>query len=155
MAAGAKLSVSVHGLRELKKGFKDLSDQDAPWLREAWTDVGEKLVDETNKRAGPLSGDAEFRGVSGKGLALRARMRVKHPGAASREFGRSWYYRGFTGRAMKATGVRFKSSPGQRAEPMIGIIHGGHAIGATKGFAAKRLEKAYKTVWNAIKAGRR
>jgi hypothetical protein len=103
-----------------------------------------------------------FVGVRGKGGQLRAVVTMKHPGARSMEFGRFNYYRGFQGNnrngakrgkgSVKGSGHKFQvlKGRGQSPKPFLGVIEGGHAIGAVKDDVEQLLTAAIRAEWNRI-----
>jgi len=154
MAGAATVSIEVHGVKSLTRVLKALAEDDAPFLRKALEEAGALLEREIESRApGSMPATVTFRGVTGSAPRLRASIRVKHPGAKSMEFGRSWYYRDFMGRAQKATGQRFRASPGQRPKPFIGIIKGDAAVGAVRPRLEQIINEAIEAEWHRLGAG--
>lgn len=146
----ATVTIEVTGANKLRRALKVLGERDAPYLREALTDAGELLASETRRRApGGIARTVDFTRVTGKGATQRATVVVRHPGAKAMEFGRSTYYRGFTGRRMKLTGTPFRSR-GQRARPYAGVIKGDQAIGAVAARAREAIETAIEREWERI-----
>ena len=152
MAAKAlTLDIKVAGAKALKRALKVLGETDAPFLREALEQSGKLLRAATAKRApGSIAAAVAFAGVKGTGGALRAPLKIKHPGAIPMEFGRVHYYRGFTGRRQKATGQRFKASPGQKAKPFLGVVSGGGAIAEVRDEVEKLIRVAFEREWERI-----
>lgn len=150
-AASVKIEVSVDA-RRLERALRVLSDEDAPFLRVALEESGQELAGASRSRApGGIAGAVQFAGVKGRSNRLRATVVVKHPAAKAMEFGRQTYYRGFTGRRMKATGSPFKAGRGgQKAQPYIGIVKGNAAIGAVGPGVRLRLERAIAQEWDRI-----
>lgn len=144
--------ITVEGLPQLRRAFKALEEfDDLPYARAALERVQDMAVREINQRApGSLKGKATGYAIKGEGTSMKAPVRVAHPAAKSTEFGREWWYRGFTGRAQKRTGKRFKSSPGLPARPFIGIKAGGHAIGAIAPKAAEIMAEALAKEWQRL-----
>lgn len=148
----ATVGITVTGAKAIQRAFKVLGETDAPFLRHALEQSGGLLTEATHSRApGGMAATVAFVGVKGKGAVLRATVVVRHAGAKSMEFGRTWYYEGFTGRKMKATGQRVKRK-GQQAKPFVGIIPGGHAIGAVEPKARELIEQAISKEWERIVA---
>lgn len=147
----ARWNIQVEGADRLLKKLQILGENDAPFLREALEAGGELMKDAASGRA-PGSMASKFQGpkVRTYSGSLRALVEVKHPGARSMEFGRFHYYRGYSGRAVKATGTRFKSSPGQKAQPMFGIVKGDAAVGAVGGRVKELLERAITAEWEKL-----
>ena len=100
-----------------------------------------------------IASASKFVKVRGKGAAISALIHVNHPGAKSAEFGRKFYYRGFTGRDQKATGQRFKPAGGQKAKPFAGIIKGDQAIGSVRNDARQRIGKAIEQEFRRVALG--
>lgn len=134
----------------LNSALKALGETDAPFLRAALDDVGARYLNEIRARAkGSLKGGARARGVTGQANTLKFSGFVGHPAAKALEFGRQYYYRGYKGRAQK-TGQRFKSSPGMRAQPYVGIKNKDQATGATSPYARERLTEAIAQEWERL-----
>ena len=155
MAGGAvKIGLEVKGAKALQRAFKLLGETDAPFLKKALEESGELLEGATRSRApGSMAQKVAFTRVSGKGATLRATVVVRHAGAKSMEFGRLYYYRDFQGRAMKATGQRFRSGKGQKAKPFVGVISGGQAMAAVEPQVRAKIQAAYEKEWERIAGG--
>lgn len=154
MAQSSFLSIKVEGANRLKRAMRLLSEAEAPFLKAALEEGGELLADEAGGRGpGRIGQSVSFVGVRGAGGALRALSRATHPGARSMEFGRTTYYRGFTGRQQKATGTRFKAARGQKARPFVGIKRSDAAIGATRPRIAALLSEAIAAEWARVARG--
>lgn len=153
MAKAIGWRIDVEGVTELSRALRVLAEPDAPYLREALAESGRELEHAAERRTHPsIASTIDFAGVKGTRAGLRAVVRIKHPGGRSMEFGRQFYYRDFTGRQQRATGRRFRSSPGQRAKPYLGIVKGDAAIAETAGSIAKRLGAAIEREWERIGA---
>lgn len=147
------IEVDQKSLRQLTGALKALGESNAPYLREALDDAGQRFTSEVRRRArGGIAAKVRGKGVTGKGTALRFRGVVAHPGARSEEFGRVWYWRGYRGRAMSATGRRFRvgAGKGQKARPYLGVMKGDAAIGATVLFARQRILRGVDDEWSRI-----
>ena len=154
MVKAIKIGIEVTDIKPLKRALKVLGETDAPHLRGALEIGGRKLRSAGASRAtGGIGSAVTFAGVKGKGGAIRAVVQVKHPGSTSMEFGRTKFYRGYTGRAMKATGTKFKSSRGQKARPYMGIKKGDQAIGEVRDDVRRLLGDAIEREWQRIGAG--
>ncbi len=154
MAKTAAISIETTGLKELKKAMKAIGDKQSPYLRPVLEDLGGDLASATADRAtGGIASASKFVKVRGKGAAISALIHVNHPGAKSAEFGRKFYYRGFTGRDQKATGQRFKPAGGQKAKPFAGIIKGDQAIGSVRNDARQRIGKAIEQEFRRVALG--
>lgn len=151
--ASIKIEVTKDTLR-LQKALRVLAEPEAPYLRNGLDRAGRLLERATESRAkGGIAATVAFAGVKGKSYGLRATVVVKHPGAKAREFGRQTYYRGFTGRRMKATGTAFKAGRGgQKAKPFVGIVKGDQAIGAVQPQVREILADAIAAEWGRIEA---
>ena len=154
MAKAVAWKIDVDGVTELRKALRVLAERDAPYLRAALEESGRELEHAAERRThASIASTIDFAGVKGTGTGLRAVVRIRHPGGRSREFGRSFYYRDYTGRQQRATGRRFRSSPGQRAEPYLGIVRGDAAIAEVAGSIERRLGAAINAEWERIGAG--
>lgn len=155
MAGGAvKIGIEVKGAKSLGRALKLLGETDAPFLRQALEEAGELLEGATRGRApGSMAAKTAFVGVKGKGATLKATVTVRHAGAKAMEFGRLYYYRGYTGRAQKATGRRFRSGKGQKAQPFVGIMKGGQALGQVEPKARELITTAFEKEWDRIAGG--
>ena len=151
MSGTVKWGIQVEGATALKRALRVLSETDAPFLREALTESGQLLRGAAARRApGGIANKVDFVGVKGSGGTLRALIQIKHPGGMAMEFGRSLYYRGFTKRRMKATGRRFRASPGQKARPYLGITKGDAAIGEVGERIKRLILQAIQDEWERI-----
>ena len=154
--AAVKWGVEVSGVNRLKRAMKVLGETDAPFLRTALTQGGQVLDQETGARApGGIAQTVAFVGIKGTGATLRAVVTVKHPGAKAMEFGRTKYYRGYTGKGKgsRKRGTAFKASPGQKARPYLGVKKYDHAIGASKPRVQKLLTDAINATWESVAGG--
>lgn len=130
MAGGTSTwSVQVTGLNRFRRAFNALSENDAPFLREALEKAAGIAMEETRSRApGTMPQRVIFRGVSGKGAALRALIQVRHKGAVRMEFGRlGGPYKHKRGGQRghyreRRAGYSYKTQP---ARPFVGIKGGG------------------------------
>jgi len=149
----ASVKIEVSGALQLQKALRILAEPDAPYLRAAMTQGGQLLDRAASSRAkGGIASAVQFAGVSGKANGLRALVKVKHPGAKPMEFGRTKYYRGWTGRKQRS-GTAFRASPGQRAQPFIGIKQGNAAIGAVGPQIRELFTVAVEREWERIGTG--
>lgn len=152
MARQATVSIQVTGATKLQKALRILAEPDAPFLRAAMTDAGQMLDNAASSRGkGGIGSAVQFAGVSGKSNGLRALIKVKHPGAKAMEFGRTKYYRGYTGRRQRS-GQQFRSRPGQKANPYIGIVKGDAAIAAVGPQIRRLFTEAIDREWDRIGA---
>lgn len=153
---GAKTGIVVTGIKPLAAALRVLGETEAPHLVEALTEGGQMLHRAARSRArGGIGAQMEAVGVRGKGGAIRYVIRSRHPGARSMEFGRIWFYRGYTGRNVKS-GTRFKvgalGSAGQHPRPYLGVVRGDAAIGETSEPIARLLLQAIEAEWERIGA---
>jgi len=152
--AAVKIGIEVKGAKAIGRALKVLGETDAPFLKKALEESGELLEGATRSRApGSMAQKVAFTRVTGKGATMRATVVVRHGGAKSMEFGRLYYYRGYTGRSMKATGQRFRSSKGQKAKPFVGVMKGDQAMGAVKPQVKAKIEAAITKEWERIAGG--
>lgn len=138
--------VQTEGVADVQRALRVLAETDAPFVRAALTRSGFMLRAAAARYAkGSIASKIEFTGIKGKGGALRAIVQTNHPGARSHEFGRIWFYEGYTGRAVKKTGrrVRRDAPRGQRPEPFLGIIKGDRAIADVKEPVTELLTQAF------------
>ncbi len=154
-SGSATARIDVEGIGALTRALKVLGETDAPHLREGLEKGAGILHGAAVARAGGSIGQSiEMVGIRGKGGALRYVLRIRHKGGRSREFGRVWFYRGYRGRAVKATGRRFKAgalgSAGQRPRPFIGIVRGDAAIGETADQIRDVMAEAISQEWERI-----
>lgn len=154
---GSTWGIDLQGARALNRALKALAETDAPFLRQALEESGELLRNAAARRwPGRSGGRVRFAGVrGGKGHTLRAVVAMDHPGARSMEFGRFNYYRGFRGRAVKATGQKFAvgTGRGQRPRPFLGIVDGDAAIAEVQDEVGAKLGAAIDLEWERIGAG--
>ncbi|MGI8423582.1 MAG: hypothetical protein ACR2NO_05645 [Chloroflexota bacterium] len=146
--ASTKWGIEVQGLNRIKRAFKVLGETDAPFLREALGKGGQMLrVGVASRAPGSMAARTGFVGVQGTGTALRATIKVKHPGAARMEFGRKPkpYKKG-----RPRPGYRYR---GQRARPFIGIKAGDATIGAVKPDITRMLTAAWQSEWQRLASG--
>lgn len=152
MASAVRLDLRVDGAKDLNRALKALGADDAPYLRKALEDSSELLGRAAARRTHTsIAQSIEIKAVRGRANRLKGVITFKHPGARSREFGRKFYYRDFVQRRMRE-GVRFRSSPGQAAQPFLGIVSGGGAIGATKHQIEANITKAIAREWERLAA---
>lgn len=144
------VTVRIEGLQTVQRALKEMGG-DAPFLRAALERIGEKLAGAVRAVVPYPSYKVGAPKVKGKSPALRVVVPVDHPGARSMEFGRSYYYRGYSGRAMKS-GYKFKSSPGQMARPYLGIVKGNSVAESVRGYAEGEMLKAYEQEWDRLTA---
>ncbi len=172
--SNAAWGVEIQGATQLKRALKVLGEKDAPFLREALTEAGHILQHETSSRApGGIARKVGFTGVKGVGGALRAVVKIDHPGGRSMEFGRIWYYRQSTyyrqhgeksgignnrpGSKRVKGGIKAKAQKsvdggGQQNRPYLGIVDGGAAIAASKSRVVELLNDAFEREWERIGA---
>ena len=179
MAGAVKIGLEVTGAKAITRALRFLAEDNAPYLREAMERVGQAYRWNVAKRApGSMAQKTQFVGVSGKGARLSAVVKINHPGANPMEFGRLYYYRDYTraaraaaaggvfrtkeGKVSKklkaqqvniAKGTKFRSSPGQKARPMFGIIKQDAAYAATMPTARAVFEEAISKEWLRIAGG--
>lgn len=151
-----RFEVDEDSLKRLNRALKALAETDAPYLRAAMGDIGQRVVSEARSRGpGSIGAAVEYRGLGRSKTNIRANGLVAHAGGKAMEFGRQYFYRGFTrgGKGSQKKGQRFKSSPGMPAKPYIGVVTGEQAMGATRSFARQRLLEAIDAEWNRIGEG--
>lgn len=150
----ATVGIEVTGAKAITRALKVLGETDAPFLKDALEESGHLLERATESRApGGMAQKVAFVGVKGRGATLKATVVVRHAGGKSMEFGRLYFYRGYRGRAMKATGQRFRSSKGQKAKPFVGITRQDQAIGAVAPEVRQKIETAFEREWERIAGG--
>lgn len=161
-----RIEMDGKSVTRLKHALEVLGESEAPFLREALDDVGQKFAGEIRQRApGSMASKVDYVGVRGEGVALRASGWDRHPGAKSMEFGRKLYWHGGHGNnrpgSMRRKGSLKKgaskgpsrSGPGQAARPFIGIIGNTQAIAAVQPYARARLRVAINREWTRLAAG--
>lgn len=150
-SGSASWLIEMRGLTSIKRAMRVLAEKDAPFIKAALAEAGGLLRTAAARRApGKMASAVAFVGVRGSGASVRAQLKVTHGGAKAREFGRSTWYRGYTGRHMKATGHVVKHLPGQRPQPFLGIIHQNAAIAEVKPQIEKLLGEAFENEWMRI-----
>lgn len=141
------MKIRVEGLKAVQNGLRELGVTDTPYLRKALENIGNVLAI-AMEAVKPYSSYKVGRPrVLGKAPALRVSVGIEHPGARSMEFGRIYYYRGYTGRAMRATGYKIASEPGQKARPFLGIISGPSVVETIRPYAEPLIIAALQTEW--------
>lgn len=179
MAKSSIVGFDVEGVAPLSRALRVLQEKELPFLTAALEESGKDLRGAAASRAkGGIGQAVEFAGVKGNGVGVRATIAIKHPGAKSMEFGRKYWYRGFSVAKRKSTreatfrtkdgkasarikagmvraskGTLFEAKPGQPARPFLGIIKGGGAIGAVEERVKARLSAAIDAEWNRISEG--
>lgn len=153
---GIGVQIETQGVRELKTVFKALGREDARFLRASLATIGTTLLAPA-VRSAAASAAASFassvvnEGVKGKGINLRVVVAVTHPGAKPMEFGRTWYYRAYSGRQQKS-GIKFQvgDGGGQRARPYLGIMAGTGVAPAIADRALGLIEKAVEDEFESL-----
>lgn len=152
--ASVSFGIQVEGQKELSRALRVLQEKEAPFLKAALEDGAMLLRDAARRHAKPsIAASIEFVGVRGRAGAIRAIVNTKHPAGRSHEFGRVWYYRGYSGRRMRATGQPFRSERGQKPEPYLGIVKGNGAVADTQDEIKRGIERAFVLEWERIAAG--
>ena len=149
--------VDEESLRRLRLALKAVGETDAPAFTDAMQDVGRRLVSNVRSHApnGALAGATKYDGLNrGHGLSIRALGMVDDPRAKSFEFGRTRFYHRFQrgGKGSQKRGVPFKSYPGMRPRPFVGIKDGGEAIGQTAPYARTRILQGIAETWESLGA---
>lgn len=136
-------NIKITGLKAAQDGLRAMNVQSVPIIDEALTDIGNVLaigMDAVKPHASFKVGKPK---ILGKPHSRRVSVAIAHPGARSAEFGRKWYWRGYTGRNMKA-GYKFQpASGGQKARPYLGVISGASVAQSIRPFAETKLVDAY------------
>lgn len=148
-----KFAIELDGraVTRLNGALKVLGERDAPFLRKALEESAQDLAGEIRQRApGSIGQKVELRGVKGTGASIRATGSDLHPGARSMEFGRVWYWTGYTRTGNRIQGGQKVKRTGQQARPFMGVIDGGHAIGAVAPKAKARIMAAISQEWERI-----
>lgn len=159
MAKQATWGIQVENLPRFKKAIKLLGDGNAPFLRAALNDAGQVADTEvTHFAPGAIASTVVFAGIKGAGANSKAIVAVKHPGARPMEFGRTYYYRGWTGKPrgkgyIKGSGQRFKAARGQQPRPFIGIKNQDHAVASMAPKVTKLLGDAITQEWERVLGG--
>lgn len=154
--ASARWTVELTGVTRLRNALSLLGETDAPYLRTALEWASHRFIAAAARRApGSIGRSITLAGVQPSArYVAQAKIVVKHPGAAPMEFGRQYYYRGYKGRAMRATGYRFRVPPGrgQKARPYLGVVNKDAAIGEVQDDIEKMLMDAIEAEWERITA---
>lgn len=136
-------NIQITGLKAAQDGLRAMNVQSVPIIDDALTDIGNVLaigMDAVKPHASFKVGKPK---LAGKPHARRVTVPLSHPGARSMEFGRTWYWRGYTGRNAKA-GYKFQpASGGQKARPYLGVIAGASVAQSIRPYAETRLVDAY------------
>lgn len=146
-----KMGVEILGVKEMGKALKAVGDTEAPFVTEALEWAGPHMV-ASAKTFAPNSSIANaisFIGVKGKGIRQRAVVRAKHPAGASFEFGRLWYYTGYSGRDARG-GIRVRRYPGFAKKPYLGIVKRDKALGEVSEEITDRLMDAMVKEWRRL-----
>ena len=154
-AGKSSAGVEVLGLKELRSAFKlieSVQGEVAGEFEQGMWEATQYVAGEVRKRApGSMSARVKAYRLSGKGVRARGRVEVEHPGSRPMEFGRKFYYVGYTGRNVRS-GIKVLHSPGQIARPFVGIIKGDQALGASKEPAASRIAKGIERAFEKLSA---
>lgn len=145
--ARAAFAIETEGFTAMRRRFAAMEELDAPEIRVRLDRIAALAHAEVSSAA-PSS-------MAGKVITKPAKKlggsitvgEVRHPGAKTMEFGRTNYYRGYTGRNQKS-GTKFKSSPGQKPRPFVGIKKGDHAMGRLVEPVRNELIAGIVDVWN-------
>lgn len=149
-----KIDLPDKEVTKFNKALKTLGETDAPFIKDAVEDSGQFFTNRVRGHAkGGIASAVAFVGTKGQGASVRAIGVAKHPAAAPMEFGRTNYYRGFKARQQKRTGQKFKASPGQKAEPFVGIKTGDQATAETRPYARERILDGFAKEWDRILGG--
>lgn len=161
MARAIKVKVQVDPgeLKRVQRQLKALGAE-SDEIRNAFSEAVDTVLMPALQAAAPGSmGSRIKRGAVGKarqGTAPQVRLSIRHPGAASYEFGRKRWYRGWRGRArgrgaIKALGGRvFNANPGQPERPWIGVKRGDHVLGATRPALIAAIEDGIERAWQQL-----
>lgn len=150
--AGVRIEIDEKSISQLRATLRALGDKGAPFLRAAMEDVGRLAAGAVKSRApGAIGGKVDFARTTGTGASTSAKVVVSHPGARSMEFGRKFYPVGYTRRGGKNVGgAKTGHLPGQKAKPFIGILAGGHAVGAIEDEAREKIIDAINQEWERL-----
>jgi hypothetical protein len=153
-----KVQIEPGELRRLRRQLRALG-VDSPEVREAFEQAVDTVLLPALRAAAPGSmGSRIKRGKVSRaqlGTNPRVMIRINHPGAASYEFGRKFWWRGWRGRArgkgsQKALGgYTFRATPGQPARPWIGI-KGGGVLAAARPALIRAVERGIERAWRRL-----
>ena len=153
-----KLQLEEGELRRVRRQLRALGT-DSPEIRGAFEQAVDDVLLPALRAAAPGSmGRRIKRGKvsrASQGTAPRVTIGIRHPGAASYEFGRKIWYRGWRGRArgrgsIKALGGRpFRASPGQPPRPWVGVRGGGVLASARPALIAA-VERGIEETWERL-----
>lgn len=145
--ARAAFSLEIDGFKAMKRRFNAMEELDAPEILTRLDRIARLAQAEVSREA-PSSMAGRVTTKPAKKLGGNITLgEVRHPGAKAMEFGRTNYYRGYRGRNQKS-GTKFKSSPGQKPRPFVGIIKGDHAMGRLVEPVRTELIAGILDVWN-------
>lgn len=150
-----KVELDGKSYSRLMTALKVLGEDEPPYIRAALQRVGSRFTAEIRSRA-PRSFRDSFkeRGVIGARGGLRFVSAVSHPAARRHEFGRNPRpYKVSRQQAAKNPALGVHAGyiyKGQAPRPYVGVIDGGHAIGATAPYAREQLTQAISDEWDRI-----
>lgn len=149
-AIGIRLEVPDKQIGDIARACRALGDKEMPFLRAAMNDGLDDVARGIGARA-PASFAVSKKGITVQAGGITGKGTVSHPGAPSREFGRTFYWAGYKGHNMKS-GQKVKRA-GQRAQPFIGIRDGGYALGAALPRLRAGILDAIPKEWDRISGG--
>lgn len=164
----ASVKIDVLGVKRLDRALRVFSETNPPFLQAAFEELGPYARSEVARRApGTMGSKTELVGLRGaKYLATtKIMIRVDHPGARAHEFGRQYFYTGFTrtkkskGRMVASkgemirTGRRVRRSPGMAARPFVGIVAADRAVAAIAARMRAVLAEAIAREWDRLADG--
>ena len=156
-AQRASFNLQVNGVKEIRRALNDVSAARSGPAADAYEKGiragAERVAWEIAVRApGSMGGKTKFDRMLGRGVYARGVVAVNHPGARSMEFGRKYYWVGYTGRQPR-TGRKVLHHPGQVARPFVGVIKGDQALGSAGPYVARQIGIGIERAWIALAFG--
>lgn len=147
-------NIKITGLKAAQEGLKAMNVQSVPIIDKALQDIGNVLAIGMDAVKPHQSFQIEKPVIRGQPHARRVSVGLKHPAARSIEFGKKYWWAGFTrpgvprgspkGYSMKS-GYKIEKEPpqGQKAQPFLGVISGPSVAKSVEGYAGEKLVDAY------------
>lgn len=141
----ASLRVEIPNVRRLQSAFRALAEADAPFIDEALKQgAADDFIPAIKRHApGAIGREVRHGRVLGSPPGRRISIIVEHPGSKPMEFGRSFYWSGYTVAGGRISGGRkTRHTPGQRPRPFVGVVKGDAAVGEVGTALQKRFSDA-------------
>lgn len=145
-------NIKITGLKAAQDGLRAMNVQSVPIIDGALMDIGNVLaigMDAVKPYSSFKVGSPK---LAGKPHARRVSVGMAHKAVRTTEFGKKYWWKGFTrpgisrgspkGYSMKG-GYKIRKDPGQPARPFLGVISGASVAESIRPFAEKKLVDAY------------